>query len=95
MCLPLADREPAPGRGSDLSGRHKAENSPLPQGLWEEGLLPPQEQKTMQEPARGPLSAGQSGATLEPGLCDAGSHKASGFESHLSASKALETVEQG
>ena len=67
---------PAPGEegasleyiehSSDYRGTLE-ENSPLPGVLWEEGLLPPPGQKTLQVPAKGLLSAGQRGYTLEQG----------------------------
>ena len=60
-------RELAQGHGSDLRGT-LGEYSPLPRVVWEEGLLPPQGQKTLQVPAKGILLAGLSGAIPEPGL---------------------------
>ena len=55
VCVCLGRGEPAPGLGSDLGGTLGASSS-LPSVLWEEGILPIQGQKTLQVPARGPLS---------------------------------------
>ena len=88
--------EPTPEHCSDLRGA-LGESSPLSQVLWEAGLLPtpfPQGQKTLQAPARGLLSAGQTDTIPELGLCGAGSFKTSEFESQLSTWEVPETVEQ-
>ena len=76
-------RMPALGDSSHLRSA-PGENSALPLVLWEEGLLPPQGEKTMQAPAKGLLLAGLRGTTPpEQDLHSAGPFKTSGLESQL------------
>lgn len=81
------------GRDSDLRGT-LGESGPSFEYCGKKVYCPPQGQKTLQVPARRPLSAGQSGIIPEPGPCRMGLFKTSGFESQLSAWEARETMER-